>query len=107
MQIQINTANNVDGRDALIGQLEQDVRSSLSRFEDRLTRVELHVGDEDGPGRGGNDKRCVIEARPSGLAPVTVTDEAASVVQAASGALDKLVTALDRTFGKRTNRKGH
>ena len=107
MQIQINTANNVEGRDALIGQLEQDVRSSLSRFEDRLTRVELHVGDEDGPGRGGKDKRCVIEARPSGLAPVTVTDEAGSIDQATSGALDKLVTALERTFGKLTSRKGH
>lgn len=107
MQIQINTANNVEGREALVGQLERDVRSSLSRFEERLTRVEIHVGDEDGPGRGGADKRCVIEARPSGLAPVTVTDEAASISQATSGALGKLTTALDRTFGKLSDRKGH
>ena len=107
MQIQINTANNVEGREALVGDLELTVRDGLSRFEERLTRVEVHVGDKDGPAHGGADKTCVIEARPSGLAPVTVTDEAGSISQAASRALGKLVTALDRTFGKLSDRKGH
>ena len=107
MQIQINTANNVEGREALVGDLERTVRDGLSRFEDRLTRIEVHVGDEDGPGRGGADKRCVIEARPSGMSPVTVSDEAGSISQATAGAVDKMTTVLDRAFGKLTDRKGH
>lgn len=107
MQVQINTANNVAGREALMESIEADVRSRLSRFEDRLTRVEVHVADENGERQEGDDKRCVIEARPAGLAPVTVTEQAGSIDQATSGALGKLSSALDRTFGKITDRKGH
>ncbi|MDZ4055132.1 MAG: HPF/RaiA family ribosome-associated protein [Phenylobacterium sp.] len=107
MQVQINTANNIDGREALAQSIESDVRHRLSRFEARLTRVEVHVGDENGQRTEGDDKRCVMEARPAGLGPVTVSEQAGSIDQATAGALDKLATALDRTFGKLTNRKGH
>lgn len=107
MQVQVNTANNIEGRDALTQSIEEDVRHRLSRFEGRLTRVEVHVGDENGERNEGDDKRCVIEARPAGLGPVTVTEQAGSIDQATAGALNKLSSALDRTFGKLTNRKGH
>ena len=69
MDIQINTANNIAGREALTRQLEETVRSRLSRFSERLTRVEVHVGDENGDRNAGDDKRCVIEVRPAGRAP--------------------------------------
>lgn len=107
MQVQVNTANNIEGRDALTQSIEEDVRHRLSRFEARLTRVEVHVGDENGERNEGDDKRCVMEARPAGLGPVTVTEQAGSIDQATAGALNKLSSALDRTFGKLTNRKGH
>lgn len=107
MDVQINTANNVAGREALTQQLEGTVRARLSRFSDRLTRVEVHVGDENGDRSVGDDKRCVIEARPAGRDPISVTDQAGSIDQATSGALGKLATALDRTFGRITDRKGH
>ncbi len=107
MDVQINTSNNVSGREALTQQLEETVRTRLSRFSERLTRVEVHVGDENGDRRGGDDKRCVIEVRPAGRDPISVTEQAASIDQAASGALTKVTTALDRTFGKITDRKGH
>lgn len=105
MEVQINTANNVDGREALNKQLEAAVRQRLSRFETRLTHVELHVGDEKAA--HGADLRCAVEARPAGLDPVTVTEHAGSIDQAAAGALTKLASALDRTFGKLSDRKGH
>ena len=107
MDIQINTANNVEGRDTLTEQLEETVRTRLSRFSDRLTRVEVHVGDENGERGGGNDKRCVIEVRPAGRPPISVTEQAGSIDQATSGALGKVTTALERDFGKITDRKGH
>lgn len=107
MDIQINTSNNLEGRQAIIDELEATVRDRLSRFEDRLTRVELHVGDENGERSVGGDIRCQIEARPAGQGPVSVSDQSDSIDQAASGALTKLTTALDRSFGKTTNRKGH
>lgn len=107
MDVQINTANNLEGREALTRHLEGAVRERLSRFVDRLSRVEVHLGDENGDRDIGHDKRCVVEARPAGLAPLTVSDQADSIEQAASGALGKMVTALDRTFGKLSDRKGH
>lgn len=107
MDVQINTANNIEGREALTQHLEDAVRDRLSRFSARLTRVEVHVGDENGSRDVGHDKRCVVEARPAGLDPVTVTDQSGSIDQATSGALNKMVSALDRTFGKLSDRKGH
>lgn len=107
MDIHINTANNLEGREATTQRLEALVKERMSRFEGRLTRVELHVGDENGDRSIGADIRCQIEARPAGLDPVSVTDQSDTLDQAASGALGKLTTALERTFGKATNRKGH
>lgn len=107
MDVQINTANNVEGREALSRHLEGAVRDRLSRFEDRLTHIEVHIGDENGDKGGGHDKHCVIEARPAGLKPVSVSEQAASIDQASSGALSKMVSALERTFGKLSDRKGH
>jgi len=87
--------------------LEETVRAKLSRFSERLTRVEVHVGDENGERSGGDDKRCVIEARPAGRAPISVTEQAGSIDQAIAGALNKVTTALERDVGKITSRKGH
>jgi len=107
LDVQINTANNIEGREALTQHLEDAVRDRLSRFTDRLTRVAVHVGDENGDRNVGHDKRCVVEARPAGLGPVTVTEQSDSIDQATAGALSKMVSALDRTFGKLSDRKGH
>lgn len=107
MDVQINTSNNVDGHEALTQQVEETVRTRLSRFSERLTRVEVHIHDENGDRNAVHDKRCVAEARAAGHDPVSVTDQADSIDQATAGALGKMATALDRTFGKMTDRKGH
>ncbi len=107
MIVQINTGNTVDGSAAMTEGLEALTRERLARFEDKLTRVEIHVTDENGVRGGGDDKQCVIEARPTGLGPVKVADNAGSIHQATVGALGKMVSALDRTYGKLTSRKGH
>jgi len=100
MQIQINTTNDVEGRAALLSHAEDQVRQRLSRFESRLTRIEMHLGDETGARNTAGDKRCVLEARPTGLAPVTVTDHGNTLEEAMTGALKKMVNSLETTFGK-------
>jgi hypothetical protein len=52
MQIQVNTDNATDGREGLVARVEAHVRDRLSRFSDRLSRVELHLSDVNGD-RGG------------------------------------------------------
>jgi hypothetical protein len=107
MLFQFNSSNDVDCTQAAADGIENDVRAGLSRFEPRLTRIELHIGDSDGPRDGPLDKHCRMEARPNGLAPVAVSHAAGSVSEAVAGATTKMLVVLERLFGKRTDRKGH
>jgi ribosome-associated translation inhibitor RaiA len=100
MQIQLNTDNNLAGTDDLSRRIESQLQKSLQRFADRLTRVEVHLNDDNGTDKSGEDKRCMLEARVRGLQPTSVTHHAPSVDLAVSGASDKLVRALDRLLGK-------
>lgn len=107
MEVQVNTSNAVDGLQGLITSIEETARNRLSRFSDRLTRLKIHLGYENADRTSGDDKRCFVEARPSGFDPVTVTDHGATIDEATSRALGKMVSALDRAVGKLTDRKGH
>jgi len=107
MQLQFNSDNQVNGAEAVAAQVEQDVRKGVTRFEARLTRIEVHISDVDGQKQGPADKRCLLEARPNGLGPIAVSHEADTVSQAVSGATGKLTVALERVLGRLTDRKGH
>lgn len=47
MQIQVNTDDNVEGRKELTGRIEAEAGATLARFSDQVTRVEVHLGDEN------------------------------------------------------------
>lgn len=100
MKIQLNTDRNVQVDDALTQMVENEVRSALAHFETRLTRVEVHLGDENGPKRGVGDKKCLLEARPEGLHPIVASAHGKSLQQACHEAARKLHTALENTFGR-------
>ncbi|HXV84664.1 MAG TPA: ribosomal subunit interface protein, partial [Candidatus Binatia bacterium] len=77
MQIQINTDRNIAGREALAAQVSGVVENALSRISDRITRVEVHLSDENSDKKGGNDNmRCMMEARLERRPPVAVTHRA-------------------------------
>ncbi len=106
MQIEVTTDRNVEGTDELIGQLATAVESALARFSDRLTRVEVHLGDENAGKSGADDKRCIVEARAAGQKPTAVTNHASTLDEACSGALRKLTRLLETRFGRLDDRKG-
>lgn len=105
MQIQFNTDESIDGRDALGRHAEEVVRRALGRFSDDVTRVEIHLSDVNGQKTGENDKRCLMEARVAGRQPIAVTELANSLHQAIDGAAQKLKRSLDGTLGKLVDRK--
>ena len=105
MHVQVNTDNNVKGSEGLDEHVRSTVEDGLGRFE-RLTRVEVHLGDENGDRSRGEDKRCLLEARPAGLQPVTVTHIAGTIDDAVDGAVDKMSKLLDSTFAKLQDHKG-
>ncbi len=107
MQIQVNTGHHVEGGEELTRQIEGVVEGALGRFSDRITRVEVHLTDENGSQKsGGSDKRCVMEARLAGQQPITVSAEGSSLEQALDGAADKLEKTIRRTLGRLDDPKG-
>ena len=100
MQIQINHDNHV----RLGADVEQRfagiIRDSLDRFADRITRIEMHITDENGGKHGDADKRCMLEARLANLQPLAVTHLAATHQLAFDGALEKLEHAIRHLLGK-------
>ena len=85
----------------IIRRYEDVLENSLFRFRDRISRLEVHLSDENGSKKvGPNGKRCMLEARAKGLQPVAVTDEAAHLDLAVAGAADNMKHALETIFGK-------
>lgn len=106
MQIQVHTDNHIEGSSALAGQVEAEVESALERFGTRITRVEVHLGDDNGAKRSDNDKRCRMEARVAGLDPIAASHNANSLEDALAGAVATLRQNLQRTFDKLGQKKG-
>lgn len=106
MQIQVHTNDTVRDHEAVAGRIETDIADALGRFGGQLTRVEVHLGDENAGKAGAGDKRCMIEARPAGQQPVAVTHKAASLEEACNGAVHKMIKLLDHKFGRLHDRKG-
>lgn len=100
MQIQINTDSNIEGREKLATYVKGVVESTLSRFREQITRVEVHISDENGHKSGQDDKRCMMEARIEGRQPTAVTHQAANLDQAINGAADKLQRSIESTLGR-------
>lgn len=104
MKIQVNTDNHIQGRESLAESVEQTVRQKLGHFSEHITRVEVHLSDENGR-KGGLDKNCTMEARIEGLKPVAVSDRADILSTAIDSATDKMKAALQTTIGKRKNKR--
>jgi ribosome-associated translation inhibitor RaiA len=99
MQVQVNHDNHVRLVEDTAERLSKTVADSLAKFADRITRVEMHLGDMNA-GKGGADKRCVLEARMANLAPIAVTHHAETLNLAIDGALERLDHAISRAIGK-------
>ena len=100
MTILINSDNNITGTQELSKFVETTVAEALKRFDEQITRVEVHLTDENGHKSGNNDKRCMLEARLEGMQPVAVTAHGDTILSALKDALGKLKTSLDTTLGK-------
>ncbi|MDQ2721063.1 MAG: HPF/RaiA family ribosome-associated protein [Bacteroidota bacterium] len=100
MTIQINTDKNLSVHEAFKAQLDELLSNELNRFSEHITRLEVHLSDENGFKDGLNDKKCLLEARLEGRQPIAVTDKANDYELAVSGAIKKLKSSLDKIVGK-------
>jgi hypothetical protein len=100
MQIQFHTDHNIVGNERQNAYFTKTITEALSRFSIHITRLEVHLADENGAKEGKNDQRCMIEARLEGMQPIAVTNHADSIEKAVKGATEKLKAALETVLGK-------
>ncbi len=101
MHIQVNTDRNISGDESLAASVEAILERALARFADQITRLEVHLSDENSASKSGViDKRCLLEARLAGRDPSSVSEVALTVEQAVTGAAQKMTSLLDSELGK-------
>jgi ribosomal subunit interface protein len=100
MIIQLNSDKNIQVSEKLETFVSQKINRSLKRFTGRITRIEVHLSDQNAGKSGSDDMQCRIEARIKDLQPVTVTARSSTKEKALSEAIDKMKAALDSAIGK-------
>jgi ribosome-associated translation inhibitor RaiA len=103
MKIQINTGKNLSVHEEYHNELEALLTEDLSRFSQYITRLEVHLSDENADKESQDDKKCVLEARMEGKQPIAVSAFANSYDQAVNSAIDKLTASLTTIIGKLRN----
>ncbi len=76
MIIQLNADKNLDIHETFGDTLKEMRITGLAHFSEHITRIEVHLSDENGGKHGPNDKRCMLEARMEGKQPIAVTADA-------------------------------
>jgi hypothetical protein len=106
MKVQVNTSNDIGNKDALERWATDYLNEQLGRFDQDITSIEVQLTDENHSAKGGGiDKRCMMEARVNGRAPIAVTNYAPDQNLAFRGAADKLANAIEHAFGKLDRRE--
>jgi hypothetical protein len=103
MQVEVTTDNHVRGSEELNARVRSTVEDALGRFGNRVTWVEVHLGDENSHKQGG--VWCGLNAKLAGLETFNVSSDAGSLDQAVDDALGKLVKVIDRTTGRKEDPK--
>ncbi len=100
MQIQINSDKNIEITKETKDDLKSKVEKKLNRFDNLISRVEVHLSDENSDKSGLNDKKCLMEARLINRQPIIVTDHSESVGKSFVSCLNKLRRKVGSIVGK-------
>ena len=100
MIVQINTDKTIDGNEKHQNYFTSQIEEGLDKYKSYITRIEVHLSDENGKKEGVNDVKCMLEARLESRAPIAVTQQADAVELAVSGAIDKLKNSLETILGR-------
>jgi hypothetical protein len=100
MQVLLNTDHHVADFDTLSTHVTAVVSEALTHHSNHITRVEVHLGDQNGSKSGPGDKRCMLEARVDGRPPIAVTHNADTVESAVHGAAKSLARAIEHALGR-------
>lgn len=100
MKIQLNTDKNIEGTQNLEMFVNRRLEETLKHFSNHITRVEVHLSDQNADKPGPDDVQCTMEARLQKLKPVTVTSKSDSREKALEEAIKKMKASLTTVMGK-------
>jgi ribosomal subunit interface protein len=100
MKIQVNTDNHIDGTEDLIHYIETLFADKLKRFDAHLTRLEIHLSDENAGKGGSNDKKCSVEARMDGHEPIFASAQSDVMHISINEALQKIKRGIEHIHDK-------
>lgn len=103
MKIQFNTDKTINGDERHRDYFTDLIAKELEQYQSHITRLEVHVTDQNGIKEGLDDIRCLIEARLEGRQPIAVSEQADTTELAVSGAIERLIIALDTILGRTQN----
>jgi ribosomal subunit interface protein len=107
MQININTDKTIERHQGLDDHVKTVVSAAVNRFADHITRVEVHLSNENSQKAADGGNRCMLEARVTGYQPIAVSDHSVDLHTAITGASDKLKRAIDSALGRLHDKKLH
>jgi len=101
MKILFNTDKTINGDQRNQDYFASQIAEALKRFQSRITRIEVHLSDQNGKKEGANDILCLLEARIERKRPIAVSFQADTVDLAVSGAMDKMENSLESSLGRK------
>jgi len=108
MQVIINHDNHIDLAAATLDSLAEDVSDSLKNVSDRVTRVEVHLKDQNSSSKNSpDDIRCLIEARVRGKQPISAEARGDNVNHALTAACDSIERRLSSILDKDRTQRRH
>jgi len=105
MLVQVKTDNNISGSENLISEVQSEVAGVLDHYVERITRVDVFLSDMNAK-KSGIDKRCVMEAHVAGLQRLAAEHQASTLMEAVSGAVERLERIIGKTIERRGDHKG-
>jgi len=104
MKIQFNTDKNIEGTADLENFVSEKISSALKHYIDKITRIEVHLSDQNADKEGKDDIQCKIEARIEGVQPVVAVSKGDSKEKALNDAIDKIKASVASIIGKMKNK---
>jgi hypothetical protein len=102
MLIEVRTNGSVEGAETLSDHVKTIVLNTLSRFEGRIRRVDVHLSDVVSNKSSHDDKRCMMEARLEGGEPIAVTQQATSIDKAVHDTVHTLKRSIESALGRQS-----
>ncbi len=100
MKILINSDKTIHSSASMQDNLKDILNRELTSYQTKLSRIDVHLTDQNGVKEGVNDILCLIEAHIDGRPSTLASQQADTLELAFSAALDHLVSSLERDFGR-------